>query len=31
MDDFLAKPIQAADLWAAIDRAVAMRPSADSW
>jgi two-component system sensor histidine kinase/response regulator len=29
MDDFLAKPIQAADLWAAIDRVVAARPSAD--
>ena len=26
MDDFLAKPIQAPDLWAAIDRAVGMRP-----
>ena len=26
MDDFLAKPIQAADLWAAIDRVVAARP-----
>jgi CheY-like chemotaxis protein/HPt (histidine-containing phosphotransfer) domain-containing protein len=25
MDDFLAKPVQAADLWAAIDRAVAAR------
>ena len=29
MDDFLAKPIQAADLWAAIDRAVGGRPPAD--
>jgi two-component system sensor histidine kinase/response regulator len=29
MDDFLAKPIQAADLWAAIDRVVAARPPAD--
>ncbi len=28
MDDFLAKPIQAADLWAAIDRVVGARPSA---
>jgi two-component system, sensor histidine kinase and response regulator len=26
MDDFLAKPIQAADLWAAIDRVVDARP-----
>ena len=28
MDDFLSKPVQAADLWAAIDRivAVARRP-----
>jgi PAS domain S-box-containing protein len=26
MDDFLAKPIQAPDLWAAIDRAVRIRP-----
>ena len=26
MDDFLAKPIQAADLWAAIDRVGAQRP-----
>jgi CheY-like chemotaxis protein len=26
MDDFLAKPIQAADLWAAIDRVVGPRP-----
>jgi PAS domain S-box-containing protein len=30
MDDFLAKPIQAADLWAAIDRVVAVPPPADS-
>jgi PAS domain S-box-containing protein len=29
MDDFLAKPIQAASLWAAIDRLVAARPPAD--
>src|SRR5262249_10674108 len=29
MDDFLAKPIRAADLWAAIDRIVAARPAAD--
>jgi two-component system, sensor histidine kinase and response regulator len=29
MDDFLAKPIQAPDLWAAIDRVVAARPPAD--
>jgi two-component system, sensor histidine kinase and response regulator len=29
MDDFLAKPIQAGDLWAAIDRVVDARPSAD--
>jgi PAS domain S-box-containing protein len=29
MDDFLAKPIQAADLWAAIDRAVGARPAAE--
>ena len=29
MDDFLAKPIRAADLWAAIDRVVAARPSAN--
>jgi CheY-like chemotaxis protein/HPt (histidine-containing phosphotransfer) domain-containing protein len=29
MDDFLAKPIQAADLWAAIDRVVAARPPGD--
>jgi HPt (histidine-containing phosphotransfer) domain-containing protein len=28
MDDFLAKPIQAADLWAAIDRVVSARPPA---
>ena len=28
MDDFLSKPIQAADLWAAIDRIVAVRSSA---
>ena len=28
MDDFLAKPIQAADLWAAIDRVVGMRAPA---
>jgi CheY-like chemotaxis protein len=28
MDDFLAKPIQAADLWAAIDRVVVARPPA---
>jgi len=29
MDDFLAKPIQAVDLWAAIDRVVGARPPAD--
>jgi CheY-like chemotaxis protein len=29
MDDFLAKPIHAADLWAAIDRLVGVRPAAD--
>jgi CheY-like chemotaxis protein len=29
MDDFLAKPIQAADLWAAMDRVVGARPPAD--
>jgi CheY-like chemotaxis protein len=29
MDDFLAKPIQPADLWAAIDRAVGGHPPAD--
>jgi PAS domain S-box-containing protein len=29
MDDFLAKPIQAPDLWAAIDRAAAPRPPAE--
>ena len=29
MDDFLAKPVQAADLGAAIDRVVAARPPAD--
>jgi two-component system, sensor histidine kinase and response regulator len=29
MDDFLAKPIQAADLWAAIDRVRGARPPAD--
>jgi CheY-like chemotaxis protein len=29
MDDFLAKPIQAANLWAAIDRVVVARPPAD--
>jgi two-component system, sensor histidine kinase and response regulator len=29
MDDFLAKPIQAADLWAAIDRVVGVRAPAD--
>src|SRR5438093_9055102 len=28
MDDFLAKPIQAANLWAAIDRVVGTRPPA---
>jgi PAS domain S-box-containing protein len=28
MDDFLAKPIQAADLWAAMDRVVHARPAA---
>jgi two-component system, sensor histidine kinase and response regulator len=28
MDDFLAKPIQAPDLWSAIDRVVAARPPA---
>jgi CheY-like chemotaxis protein len=30
MDDFLAKPIQAADLWAAIDRVVGVRPAAEA-
>jgi CheY-like chemotaxis protein len=29
MDDFLAKPIQAADLWAATERAVGSHPPAD--
>ncbi len=29
MDDFLAKPIQAANLWAAIDRVVDAQPPAD--
>ncbi len=29
MDDFLAKPIQAADLWAAIDRVAGAHPPAD--
>ena len=29
MDDFLVKPIQAADLWAAIDRAADAQPRAD--
>jgi CheY-like chemotaxis protein len=29
MDDFLAKPIRAADLWATIDRVVGSRPTAD--
>ena len=29
MDDFLAKPIQAADLWAAIERVVGVRQHAD--
>jgi len=29
MDDFLAKPIQAPDLWAAIDRVVGARPLAE--
>ena len=29
MDDFLAKPIQAADLWAAIERVAGARPPAD--
>jgi CheY-like chemotaxis protein len=29
MDDFLAKPIQAADLWVAIDRVVGVRLAAD--
>jgi two-component system sensor histidine kinase/response regulator len=28
MDDFLSKPVRAADLWAAIDRVVASRPPA---
>src|SRR5205085_9859128 len=27
MDDFLAKPVRAADLWAALDRIVAAHPS----
>jgi two-component system sensor histidine kinase/response regulator len=30
MDDFLSKPIQAPDLWAAIDRVVGARPASDS-
>ncbi len=30
MDDFLAKPVQAANLWAAIDRIVRVRPRAQS-
>jgi two-component system sensor histidine kinase/response regulator len=30
MDDFLAKPIRAADLWATIDRIVGVRPPAES-
>jgi HPt (histidine-containing phosphotransfer) domain-containing protein len=29
MDDFLAKPIQAADLWAATERVTGFRPPAD--
>jgi PAS domain S-box-containing protein len=29
MDDFLAKPVQAADLWAAVDRVVAARAAGD--
>ena len=29
MDDFLAKPIQPADLWAAMDRLVGSRPPAE--
>jgi CheY-like chemotaxis protein len=29
MDDFLSKPIQAADLWAAMDRVVGVRPPAE--
>jgi CheY-like chemotaxis protein len=29
MDDFLAKPVQVADLWAAIDRVAAARPPGD--
>ena len=29
MDDFLAKPIRAADLWAAMDRVIAVRTPAD--
>ena len=29
MDDFLAKPVQAADLWAAIDRMMRTRPSTE--
>jgi HPt (histidine-containing phosphotransfer) domain-containing protein len=29
MDDFLSKPVRAADLWAAIDRVVAPRPTAE--
>jgi PAS domain S-box-containing protein len=29
MDDFLAKPVQAAGLWAAVDRVVGARPPAD--
>ncbi len=31
MDDFLAKPIQAADLWAAIDRVAGARPPVVAW
>src|SRR5262249_28109892 len=27
MDDFLSKPIQATDLWAAVDRAATLRPA----
>ena len=30
MDDFLSKPVRAADLWAAIDRVVGERDRRDS-
>jgi PAS domain S-box-containing protein len=31
MDDYLAKPIQAADLWAAIDRVIGAHPPVVAW